>query len=476
MKLNSEIQAISSRAILRLANVLFLGFFGLSLVLVFWQVFQANSVGNSPSNPRTVLASRSILRGEIFDRNGVPLVVNQSDRQGAVSQHYMLPSLAQVVGYNSSRYGRTGLESSFNQYLDGSIGIVPGLPALEKLLGIPRRGDALTLTIDAKMQQYAAQLLGQHHGAIIVLNPKTGAIHAMVSTPYFDPNNLDAKWKTLVADPYHPLLNRATQAVYPPGSVFKLVTAAAALETGLETPTSQFTCFGDWVIQGFHISCENPQIPPQLTFQRALELSANAIYAQVAYRMGSQTLERYAQRFGFDTVPPIGLPVTPSTLKDTSTPWTSPLLASTGFGQGQLQVTPLQLALITEAIANGGTIMTPYLVDHATSPQGVIVYQHTPEPWRRAISPQTASTLTQMMVGVVNNGSGYNARIPGIVVAGKTGTAQVGGAAKPHAVFVCFAPAQNPRLAVVVLVESAGEGADAAAPIARALLEEGLTH
>ncbi|MCL5946445.1 MAG: penicillin-binding transpeptidase domain-containing protein [Chloroflexi bacterium] len=474
MKLNPETQAISSRAILRLASILFLGFFGLSLTLVFWQVFQASTIGNSPSNPRTVLALRTILRGEIFDRNGVPLVVNQSHPQGTVSQRYMLPSLAQVIGYNSSRYGRTGLESSFNQYLDGSVGVVPGFSALEKLLGILQRGDALTLTIDAKLQQSAARLLGQHRGAIIVLDPKTGAILAMVSTPYFDPNNLNAKWKTLVADPYRPLLNRATQAVYPPGSVFKLVTAAAALETGLETPTSQFTCFGDWVIQGFHISCENSQIPPQLTFQRALELSANAIYAQVAYRLGSQTLERYAQRFGFGAVPPIGLPVTPSTLKDAGAPWTGPLLASTGFGQGQLQVTTLQLALITEAIANGGVIMTPYLVDHATSPQGVIVYQHTPEPWRRAISTQTASTLTQMMVGVVNAGSGYNARIPGIAVAGKTGTAQVGGTAKPHAVFVCFAPAQNPQLAVVVLVENSGEGADVAAPIARTLLEEGL--
>ncbi|MCL4545264.1 MAG: penicillin-binding transpeptidase domain-containing protein [Chloroflexi bacterium] len=472
MRLDPEAPQVSPIAIKQLAAVFAMGFVFLSFTLVFWQVLESVSVGQSPSNPRMVIAARSVVRGQIYDRGGRVLVQNVAGHPG--QQRFIVSSLAQVIGYNSVRYGQSGLEASYNRYLDGSVGSVVGLPALEGFLQLPTVGDSLTLTIDSHLQQVADAALGQHRGVIIVLDPATGAVLAMVSKPYYDPNTLEADWKQVSIDPGQPLLNRATQALYPPGSVFKLVTAAAALQTSAVTPSTQFTCIGDWVIQGFHISCENPQIPSQLTFQKALDLSANAVYAQVAYHLGAATLERYAHDFGFGQAPRLGLPVTPSTLKSPSATWSGPLIASTGFGQGQLQVTPLELAMITDAIANGGVIMTPYLVDRATSPQGVTVYQHTPTPWRRAISTQTAATLTHMMIDVVSQGSGVRARIPGVDVAGKTGTAQVGGVALPHAIFVCFAPAMQPRVEVVVLVENAGEGANVAAPIARTLLEDAL--
>jgi peptidoglycan glycosyltransferase len=456
----------------RLALFFVVGFLVLSGALVYWQIIRAIDVGQSPSNPRTVLAAQQVVRGTIVDRHGALLA--QSDPAHPGVRRYTQDSLSNVIGYDSIRYGRADLEASFNSYLDGNVGVLPGMAALEAFLHLPRRGDNLTLTIDLGLQQLADQALGNRKGVVLVLQPATGAVLALVSKPYFDPNTVDQNWQALSTDADRVLLNRATQAVYPPGSIFKLVTASAALEIGAVTPTTPFTCIGDWVVEGFHISCENPQIPSQLDFQRAMELSANAIFAQVAYHLGAPTLTAYADKFGFGMAPPIGLLVTPSRLKDPATPWSGALLASTGFGQGQLEVTPLQLALVVEAIANHGTIMEPYFVTRATTPNGVVVYQHETQPWRQAIQAGTAATLTNLLVGVVDNGSGDGARIPGVKVAGKTGTAQVGGTQQPHAVFVTFAPADHPTVEVVVLVENGGEGATVAAPIARTMMEAAL--
>ena len=456
----------------RLALFFVAGFLVLSGALVYWQVLRAGDVGQSPANPRTVLAYQQVVRGTIVDRHGALLA--QSDPTHPGSRRYTQDSLSNVIGYDSVRYGQADLEASFNRYLDGQVGALPGQAALDAFLHLPRRGDNLTLTIDLGLQQLADTALGNRKGVVLVLQPATGAVLALVSKPYFDPNTVDQNWQALSTDADRVLLNRATQALYPPGSVFKLVTASAALETGAVTPTTPFTCIDDWVVEGFHVSCENPQIPTQLDFQRALELSANAIFAQVAYHLGAPTLTAYADKYGFGLAPPIGLLVTPSRLKDPTTPWSGPLLASTGFGQGQLEMTPLQLALIVDAIANRGTIMEPYFVASATTPSGTMVYQHEAQPWRQAINADTATTLTKLMVGVVDNGSGDGARIPGVKVAGKTGTAQVGGTQQPHAVFVAFAPADRPTVEVVVLVENAGEGATVAAPIARKILEAAL--
>ena len=464
---------LASRYVYRLALFFVAGFLVLSGALVYWQVIRAVDIGQSAANPRTVQAEKQVVRGTITDRHGV--VLAQSDPAHPGVRRYTQNSLANVIGYDSARYGRADLEASFNNYLDGQVGALPGLATFDALVHLPRRGDNLTLTIDVGLQQLADTALGNRKGVVLVMQPVTGAVLALVSKPYFDPNTLDQNWQSLSTDANRVLLNRATQAVYPPGSTFKLVTASAALETGAVTPTTPFTCIGDWVVEGFHVSCENPQIPTQLDFQRAMELSANAIFAQVAYHLGAPTLTTYADKYGFGLAPPIGLLVTPSRLKDAATPWSGALLASTGFGQGQLEVTPMQLALVVDAIANQGTIMEPYLVARATTPGGAVVYQHEAQPWRRAISAATAATLTSMLVGVVDNGSGTAGGIAGVKVAGKTGTAQVGGSQAPHAVFVSFAPADHPTVEVVVLVENAGEGATVAAPIARTVMTAALT-
>ncbi len=456
----------------RLAAFFVFGFVVLLVALAYWQVIRFADVGGSPSDPRTVIAAQETQRGTIVDRNGVVLAQNLPAQNNA--RVYTQESLASVIGYASARYGRADLEAAFNPYLNGDIGDYPWSSTLTQLLHHPTVGDTLTLTIDVRLQTTAAQLLGSSNGAIIVLQPRTGAVLAMVSKPWFNPNLLDQNWPALSTDPQRSLLNRATQALYPPGSTFKLVTAAAALQSGLDTPATQYTCIGDWVVQGFHISCENPQIPEVLTFQRALELSANGVFAQVAGQLGSDTLSQYATLFGFGDAPSFGLPVTPSRIKNPNDAWSPVLLASSGFGQGEILVTPLQMALVVDAVANGGVMMQPYLVAKATSPDGTIVYEQSSRPWRTAITAQTAATLTTMMVGVVNEGSGSAARIPQISVAAKTGTAQVSTGANPHAWFVAFAPADQPTVEVVVLIENGGEGATVAGPIAAQLLQQAL--
>ncbi|HEY8744922.1 MAG TPA: penicillin-binding transpeptidase domain-containing protein, partial [Chloroflexota bacterium] len=228
-----DTSGLAPRNVFRLGLFFVGGFLVLTLALVYWQVIRAADVGQSPGNPRTVQAERNVVRGNIVDSRGVLLAQNAPAHPDV--RQYTEQSLSNVIGYDSVRYGRADLEASYNAYLDGQIGVLPGLAALDGLFHIPRAGDNLTLTIDVGLQRLADSALGNHKGVVLVLQPATGAVLAMVSKPYFDPNTLDQNWQTLSTDANRVLLNRATQAVYPPGSTFKLVTASAALETGAVT-------------------------------------------------------------------------------------------------------------------------------------------------------------------------------------------------------------------------------------------------
>lgn len=454
-----------------LAAFFVFSFIGLSLALVYWMVVRGFDLGASPSNPRVVVANAHAIRGEIVAADGT--VLAQTDpitRQ----RRYRLASLSNVIGYSSARYGQADLELTYNAYLAGRAVGNPFTTILRGLLHEPIQGANLQLTIVPSVQQVADQALGSYRGAIIAMRPSDGAVLALVSKPDFDPNHVDQNWATLSKDPQRPLLNRATQGLYPPGSTFKLVTNSAVLETGLATPSSTFTCIGDWVIQGFHISCENPQIPQRFNLVTALDQSSNATYARLAVKLGQQRFEEYARRFGIGSRPPFDLPVAVSHVNASKAPWSNVLLATSGFGQGDIQVSPLQMALVVDAIANGGQIVEPYLVQSVRDRHRTLLYVHQRQPWRTAISAATAATDRAMMQDVVDHGSGFAARIPGVTVGGKTGTAQVGGTQKPHAWFVCFAPVQSPKVVVVVLMENAGEGATVAGPAARLVLQAAL--
>jgi len=454
-----------------LAFFFLVSFLVLSLVVSYWMIVRATDLGTSQANPRVVAAEAAAIRGNIVAADGTVLAHTDPATHRRV---YKTASLSNVIGYSSAQYGQADLERSFGDYLSGHDLGEPILEIWRRLVHEPSIGADLQLTIVPSIQNAAEAALGSRRGAIIVARPSDGAVLALVSKPNFDPNNVDADWQKLTTDSGQPLLDRATQGLYPPGSTFKIVTNAAVLDAGIATPSSTFTCAGDWVIEGFHISCENAQIPPTITLQTALALSSNATYARLAVQLGPQRLTSEADAFGFDSPIPFDLPTVTSHVRRSGGPWNNVLLATTGFGQGEVQATPLQMALVASAVADHGEIAEPYLVQRVRDPNGNVLYQRRPRRWRTALTQATATTSTTMLENVVQHGSGVRAQIPGVRIAGKTGTAQINNTAVPDAWFVCFAPVEAPRVVVAVLMENAGEGADVAAPAAKSVLEAAL--
>lgn len=465
----------------RLAHVLSVLFLILAGFLAYWQVFDASSLTAQPENPRLYAVALAVQRGTIYDSMGQRLAWTAILPSGAARRVSPL-SLAAVLGYHSLRYGDSGLEAALAPYLTVSS---PSLQPLDttwrRLLHQPITGDSVQLTIDARIQRIAANALGSGPGVAIVSDPRTGAILAMVSQPTFDPTRIDdpGYWQTLIASHAGILLNRAIQGLYPPGSTFKTITLAGALQSGIASLSTPFVgqqATGPLVVQGFLLPASIDNLPygvSSVTLQQAYQYSDNIVYAEVGMQLGAARLLATAHQFGFDRSLPFDLPVTPSTVTTNPATFSQLDTATSAFGQDRVLVTPLQMALVTNAIANGGAIMTPYLVQNITTATGAVMMRHTSSLFAGAVTPQTASAVGQAMRAVVDSGSGFAARIAGVSVAGKTGTAQVQNG-NPHAWFIGYAPADHPRLSVVVLKENAGEGAFVAAPIARQILVQSL--
>ena len=454
---------------------------GIIANLAWVQIFGAEKIQGNAYNKRRLVEEYAIQRGDII--TGDRQVLARSVDTGTEyrwQREYPLGSLfADIIGYDSWRYGRAGLEAAFNKELLGK-----GPETLRSLgsrmLESSKKGDSLVLTADSKLQRTAAEALGERKGAVVALDPKTGAVLAMVTSPTYDPNiavaqkgqETQAQWDALNADPNRPLFDRTTSGLYPPGSAFKVVVAGAALETGTVTPDSVFDCAGKLLVHGYTIYDFGKKTHGELTFSQALVLSCNITFAQVGLKLGASSLTHYAEAFGWNKPIPFNLPTEPSKMQSPSS--MDPVaLASASFGQGQDLATPLQMAQVAATVANGGVVMKPYLVNEIQDYNGKIMEQFGPKRLNQAISKETADTLTDMMVKVVDAGTGTAAQIDGVSVAGKTGTAEVEGA-DPHAWFICFAPADDPKVAVAVLVENGGEGGKTAAPIARKVLLEAL--
>ncbi|HLJ67640.1 MAG TPA: penicillin-binding transpeptidase domain-containing protein [Chloroflexota bacterium] len=462
--------------------------------ITYWQVIAASSMVGRADNPRQQVASLEIRRGLIVDRNGVVLAQRTIDAAGLVHRSYSDPSLSQVIGYDSLRYGKSELESTYDDYLTGKVLGTSWHSFIDQLEHKPVVGDNLTLTIDDRLQQQVASFLPGSPSAAIVANPHTGEILAMASNPGFDANQVSADnasyWSSLLQDPQSPLVNRAVDGYYPPGSTFKVATLSAALDTGVETLDTQFdgqAATGPLTVDS-HTFCDNviqscapfnnlPAGVTSVSLEQALMYSDNIVFAQVGLKLGKQRFLDYARRFGVDQTTPFDIPVQVSHVATPGETFDNVQLASTAFGQGGLNVTPLQMLMVTEAQANGGVIPRPVLVKQVTSPDGSVVKSASYGTLYQPESAATAAQVTAAMVQVVQGtgGSGFEAQIPGIQVAGKTGTAETGGSSLPHAWFVCFAPADHPRVAVVVIVEHGGEGAFVAAPIARKILQAALS-
>jgi peptidoglycan glycosyltransferase len=473
-------------------------FVALIATATYW-LWRAPDLEARQGNPQ-IVRELEIERGLILGANGRTRLAANRKRtleDGTVwyLRRYPQRSLtAHAVGYSTVGRSRTGLEKSMNDFLTGSNANLSTIfdTTLDKLRGIPRQGNDLVTTLDLDAQRAAVQGLAGKCGAAVALEPATGRVLALASAPSFDPNLVETDFDSIEAitapcKPAAPLLDRGTAGRFVPGSTFKVITAAAALDTGAFTPESEFDDPGYCELFGkrvFNFADQSgPEVFGRVTLAEALENSVNSVFCNIGKDLGADTVLEYAKRFGFYERPPIELPseeVLISGLYRNGRLFdpASPSEVDPGrlaFGQERLVVTPLQMALVMAGVANGGVVMRPQLVERIVAPDGDVVERFDAQKWKEAIKPSTAAELTAMMVRVVESGTGTAAQIPGVPVAGKTGTAETGVLGRNNTWFVCFAPANDPQVAVAVaLSDQAGTGGVTAAPIAREIIEAAL--
>lgn len=467
-------------SIRRLFIVSSLLFASLIATLGYWQVIEAKGLEDNPQNTRKVFAQMRTDRGLILARDRSELARNRKEDDLYYRVYPQSDLAPQLIGYSDPTYGQVGLEHSWNSYLSGTADEVELAQMLDTITGKQKRGGDLKLTLDPKVQKTALSEMEKigKHGAVVVLDVKTGAVTAMVSTPIYDPNQLVANWKQLNSDPGAPLLNRATQGLYTPGSSFKLIATAAALENGYK-PDSKFKDEkGTIEIYGNTIHNYTDVPFGQHDLSEAFAQSINTTFAQIGDQLGQEKLVEYQKKFGLYQKPPFELPpdeIMPSgryengKLASPDAEIDRVQNAWMAIGQENVQVTPLQMAMIAQAIANGGKEMKPYVVDSVSDYNGTILRQAGPEEVGEPIRPETAAQMKEMMIKVVNEGTGRRAKTDKVQIAGKTGTAEVEGRG-PNAWFVGFAPADNPKYAVAVVVEDSDAGGGISGPVARETL------
>ncbi len=469
------------------------GLFSLLLIsTTLIQFWFAQDLNARPDNRRTLLASFAQERGQILvGGEAVARSVPSDDEFRFQREYPQGPAFAHVTGYYSFYGTGVGVERAENALLSGRSDKLFYRRVSDLFTGRKRTGASLELTINPAVQQAAISAMGGQHGAAVALDPRTGAILALVSDPSFDPNvfashdlkSVAEASDRLNADPSRPLVNRAIGGdLYPPGSTFKVVTAAMALSSGKYQPTSMVPGPASLPLPGTTIALDNDSKAPcgpnnQTTLSNALVVSCNTTFASLGMELGADALRTQAQKFGFGDTIEIPMRTTPSSIPaDLNAPQT----AQSAIGQYEVRVTPLQMAMVAAGVANDGVVMRPYLVADVLGSDLSRIETASPQKLSQAVSPEVAHDLRDMMVGVVQGGTGTAAQIPGVAVAGKTGTAQHAPGAAPHAWFIAFAPAQDPKIAVAVVVENGGRlgneafGGTVAAPIARAMIQAAL--
>ncbi|HET8977823.1 MAG TPA: penicillin-binding protein 2 [Solirubrobacteraceae bacterium] len=446
-----------------------------------WTVIDANALNANPLNSRNVILAQEIKRGRIFADNGEVLAKSVRASGRTWKRVYPQGSLfAHTVGFFTNETGNaSGLEVSDNRYLSVTQ---TGLNSVFGPLGGNQKvGDDVYTTLDPKAQQTAAQGLAGREGAVVALDPRTGAVLAMYSNPTFDPNNPQV---TPACVAVSCRLDRATQGLYPPGSTFKIITTTAAINTGKFTPNSMINGDSPKLISGVPLQNDGNQSFGDITFTKALTYSVNTVFAQVAQDVGRPTMTQYMKRFGFYSKPPIDLPSTSLSPSIVLSPGGKPFAPASpnedigriGFGQGGVLATPLQMAMVAAAVANGGKLMTPHLTARVVDINGQTVKTIQPTVFSNVMTPQTASEVNLMMRTVVDEGTGTPAQLgSGIPFAGKTGTASIGPSGSNETVpwFIGFAPANDPKVAVAVMIAKSqgGFGGQVAAPIAKDVVQ-----
>lgn len=449
--------------------------------LTYVQVISADKLAAHPANTRRIAEEARQERGAIITADGLALAHSVRQRDVYAREYPQGTTAAHVLGYYSLRYGRAGIEAAANEALSGKRDFATLSDMIEAAAGVPVPGNDVRLTIDSRVQAAAEAALRGHRGACIAIDPATGAVLAYASSPAYDPGQIDARWTSLSNDEAAPLLDRAGRSLYPPGSTFKIVTLAAALENGVASLDTTYPGPASIEIGGAPVTNYGGSSYGVVNLKKAMASSVNTVFAQLARDIGPEKLVAQSKEFGIGSKIPFDLPTTASLMPDPRemTEWET---AWAGVGQpvgehsspAGPQVTPLQMALITAGIANDGTVMRPYLIDAVTEPSGRVITRTAPRPWTHAVDASTAQDVTEAMIEVVRTGSGRRAAIPGVTVAGKTGTAEAGKSVGTHAWFVGFAPAEQPRVAVAIVLENAGVGGTAAAPAARGVMQAAL--
>jgi penicillin-binding protein A len=498
----------------RLGTAMLAGFGVLLLAMSWWQVVAAASLEARPDNPALIAARRSEPRGTIFDAQGTVLA-STTVVDGIARRTYTSTASTHLLGYASLRYGTSGIESAWDELLVGLRDPNPLHDIVNDVFKLPLQPHDLSLTLDARLQDFAAAQLAGSVGAVVAIDPATGAILAMTSSPTFDasaisgdPALAEAPWTALQADPGHPFVDRARNGVYVPGSIMKVVTAAGALEAGAITPDTTFPSqpqeeVSGLVVSGFTITEHDlAGVQPALwPLSEAMQISSNIYFAHVGLELGQAAYLDAAAAFRFCEDLRIGpadhaLSAAASSVTALTDSGCAPFiddvdLASAAFGQARVAVTPLQMALVASTIANGGVMLEPFVVREVRTPDpsgvpGAVIATYGSPGRRTVVSSQTAEQVRSVMVDAVHGPLGVpyagagdvaNYGIGGVQTAGKTGTAQRGDDLPPHSWFIGFAPAQSgatPAIAVAVIVEGAGPGSASAAPIGGRVMAEWL--
>ncbi|HZG36637.1 MAG TPA: penicillin-binding transpeptidase domain-containing protein [Gaiellaceae bacterium] len=482
-----------NRAISRLALVGTLLMVVLVVATTYWQAWAAGDLRDRQDNQIQRVAQFTVDRGEIIARNPRTVVATNEERKvgGRTLYFRRYPRggvTAHVVGYSTQARARAGLERSRNDYLTASNQNLSTVVdrTVNDLKGATIRGNDLVLTLHMRAQQVALRALGGRCGSVVALEPSTGKVLVMASSPTYDQNVIERDFSAIErikapCKPVAPLYNRATYGLYAPGSTYKVVTAAAAIDSGRYKPDSRFYDPGYCEVYGRRVNNYDTTRPfGTVDLRQALRYSINSVFCNIGKALGSKAIVEYSKRFGFYNTPPLETPDNeraPSGLYAEGD-LLDPKLDSDvdagrfAFGQERLLVTPLQMAMVAGAIGNGGVVMKPFVVDRVLTPDGDVLVRTKPTELRRAVKAATASAVAAMMRTAVEGGTGTAARISGVVVAGKTGTAETGVAGTNNAWFICFAGRERPQVAVAVVLEQQnGTGGQLAAPVAREVLQ-----
>lgn len=467
MKLNKRIITVMV-AVLAL-------FLVLVIYLTYFTVFQAPDIVNSTYNQRIWEKEEKVLRGTIYDRNGT--ILAESENEGGKQKRiYPFDKLyAHTIGYNNRTYGKTNIELKFNGYLLKTQSVIEILKKEQGRENNFSEGASLSLTLDHKMTKLAAQLMGKDNGSVVALNPVTGEVYCLYSNPSFNPNEgeMAKNWEALINQEDSPFFARATQGLYAPGSTFKVVTSAAGIKAGHEDYTVEDE--GKINVGGKEFNNAGGKAYGETDMENAIRVSSNVYFTSLAPKIGKNIFEETTRNFMITEKIPFDIDTNGSDLDFDS--FDNAELASVAIGQGKLRVSPLHMALVASAIANDGSMMKPYLVEKAFYSDGTTAFNAKPEVLSKPISRNDARRITEYMEKCVESGTGTAARVSGITVAGKTGTAENEKEGKTHAWFIGFAPADNPQIAICVMKEYSGRGGGSVcAPIASKIIKSALEN